>query len=429
MGARRSRHLLAAAAVLLAGAVLAGAGATQTPQPPTPAPDAAAAPAVETPQIARGRYLAVLGDCAGCHDRPGGAPYSGGVALNTPFGVIYSANITADRDSGIGSWSADDFWNAMHRGVRKGGAKLYPAFPYAYYTHVSRAESDALYAYLRSVPAASYRPPANRLPFPLNMRVMVTFWDWLYFKPDAPVDPGPGAHIVQGLGHCGACHTPKTFLGGDKTDRAFQGGKLDNWFAPAINADARRGLGAWSGPDVVEYLKTGRNERANASASMADVIIHSTSQMNDADLQAVAAYLKARPAPSPASPPRPDPKVMAMGQAIYVDQCSACHKVDGTGVPRAFPPLGGAAVTQSDDPTTIVRFILSGTQTVATDARPTQFSMPAYGWKLDDREIAAVATYVRNSWGNAASAVRPGEVGGLRRKVAAHPIRKPSAKI
>ena len=192
----------------------------------------------EAPQVATGRYLAIVGDCAGCHNRPGGAPYAGGVPLSISFGKIYSANITPDRDTGIGAWSADDFWNAMHKGVRPDGAHLYPAFPYAYFTHISRAESDALFAYFRTVPAVSYRPPANTLPFPLNIRFVVTFWNWLYFKADDTPGAGqdPGEHIVKGLGHCGGCHTPKTVLFGDKANQALQGGKLDNWLAPALTA-------------------------------------------------------------------------------------------------------------------------------------------------------------------------------------------------
>jgi mono/diheme cytochrome c family protein len=373
----------------------------------------------------------VLGDCEGCHDRPGAAPYAGGLPLRTPFGTIYSANLTQDRETGIGAWTAEDFWNAMHNGVRRGGAKLYPAFPYPYFTHITRQESDALYAYYRTVQPVSYRPPPNQLPFPLNLRFMVGFWNALYFKPDKAPSTGPtaGQHIVEGLGHCGACHTPKTFLGGDKLDHALEGGRLDNWAAPAINADPRRGLGAWSTAEVAEYLKTGRNDRANGSASMADVIRYSTSRISDQDLAAIGDYLRGHPTRAPAAAAvHPDPKVMAAGEAIYVDECSACHAVDGKAQPGLFPPLPGAGVTQSTDPTTVIRFILSGTQTVATDAKPTPFSMPSYGWKLSDAQIAAVATYVRNSWGNVAPAVRPSDVTKLRRDVG-KPVQKPSARI
>jgi mono/diheme cytochrome c family protein len=421
---------VSAAAILVARPVTIGAQEAPPAAAVGPAVAASAAATPENAQVAQGRYLAVVGDCEGCHDRPGGAPYAGGLPLNTPFGTIYTANITQDRQTGIGSWTADDFWKAMHTGVRPNGAKLYPAFPYPYFTHATRAESDALYAYFRTLPAVSYQPPPNKLPFPLNIRFLVTFWNALYFKPDtAPtVGPSSGQHIVQGLGHCGACHTPKTFLGGDQAGHELEGGKLDNWFAPALNADLRTGLGAWSTPEVAEYLKTGRNSRANGSASMADVIHYSTSQMSDADLAAVGDYLRAHPAPLVPTTSKPDAKVMAAGEAIYVDECSACHAVDGKAAPAYFPPLPGAAVTQQTDPTTVIRFILSGTQTVATDARPTPLSMPSYGWKLNDAEVAAVATYVRNSWGNAAAPVSASDVAKLRRKVA-KPVQKPSATV
>jgi mono/diheme cytochrome c family protein len=435
MALRGIRGLMAVT-TLLAGSFLSSRASPQVevlakpaelPQVAAPTPAAG-----ESPQVATGRYLAVLGDCQGCHDRPGGAHMAGGLPLNTPFGVIYTANLTPDRETGIGAWSSEDFWNAMHRGVRRDGAKLYPAFPYPYFTHITRAESDALYAYLRSVPAVEYRPPANKLPFPLNIRAVVTVWNWMNFREDNNPNAGggdPGGHIVQGLGHCGACHTPKTFLGGDKKGQALQGGRLDNWFAPALNSDSRRGLGAWSTADVVEYLKTSRNAHANASGSMAAVVEYSTSLMNETDLAAVATYLKAQPAAPTRAAAAPDAKVMTVGAAIYADQCAACHKTDGSGVPRMFPPLKGAAVTQSDDATTAVRFILAGTQTATTDKRPTAASMPAYAWKLNDAQIAAVSTFIRNSWGNSAPAVRPSDVAGLRKRVAAHPVRKPSATV
>jgi mono/diheme cytochrome c family protein len=417
-------------------AVILAAAATAFPVALGAQQLAAPGPVADSPQIAPevtlGHILAIQGDCEGCHNRPGGPPYAGGLPLATPFGTIYTANITQDRETGIGGWTADQFWNAMHNGVRADGAKLYPAFPYPYFTHITRTESDALYAYFRTVPAVSYRPPPNRLPFPLNIRLLVGVWNALYFKPDKAPTTGPttGQHIVQGLGHCGACHTPKTFLAGDKPGHEFEGGKLDNWFAPALDADVRRGLGAWSDADVVEYLKSGRNSHANASASMADVVRNSTSLMSEADLTAIAAYLRAQPSHAIEPPkPEPDPKVMAAGQAIYVDECSACHAVDGKAAPTYFPPLPGAAVTQSTDPTTVIRFILSGTQTVATDARPTPLSMPSYGWKLTDAQVAAVATYVRNSWGNSAPIVRASDVAKLRRKVARTPVQKPSARV
>ncbi len=416
-----------ALAASLAGLVLTAPGASQTPAPPV-----VSAPS----QIEQGRYLVILGDCESCHDRPGGQRLAGGLPLNTPFGVIYSANITPDRNTGIGAWSEADFYRAMHEGKDDQNVHLYPAFPYPYFTRMSRADVDAMRAYLMTQAAASYRPPTNRLPFPISIRALVGFWNWLYFKP-GDFQPTPahsaawnrGAYIVNGPGHCAGCHTPKSFLGGDQQQRFLQGGVLDNWFAPDLNGDAHGGLAEWTAGDITEFLKTGRNARSSASGAMSDVIVHSTSQMTDADLAAVATYLKSLAATKPAPVPiNPEPGVMQAGEALYVDNCAACHKADGSGSPRLFPPLRANSNVQSSDPTTINHFILTGTQTAATDARPTPFAMPTFAWKLTDREIADVATYVRNSWGNTAPAVSAGDVAKLRGKVAAHPVRKPTTK-
>lgn len=415
-----------ALAAALVGVALTAPGASQT-SPPAPVP---AAPS----QVDRGRYLAVLGDCESCHDRPGGQKLAGGLPLNTPFGIIYSANITPDRDTGIGGWSEADFYRAMHEGRDDQKTHLYPAFPYPYFTRMSRADVDAIRAYLMTQPTASYRPPTNRLPFPLTIRALIGFWNWLYFKPgdfQATAGQSPqwnrGAYIVNGAGHCAACHTPKSFLGGDQQARFLQGGLLDNWFAPNLNGDARDGLADWTAADITEFLKTGRNTRTSASGAMSDVIAHSTSQMTDADLAAVAAYLKSLPAAKPApAASNPDPAAMRAGEALYVDNCAACHRADGAGVPREFPPLRGNSNVQSADPTTIDHFMLTGTQATATDARPTALAMPSFAWKLSNREIADIATYIRNSWGNSAPPVSASQVGKLRDKVAAHPIRKPS---
>ncbi len=223
--------------------------------------------------------------------------------------------------------------------------------------------------------------------------------------------------FVTGPGHCGACHTPKNFLSGDEYDKALQGGLLDNWLAPNLNGDAHGGLAAWSEADIVEFLKTGRNAKASAGASMTLVIQHSTSNMGEQDLGAIATYIKSLPAALP--PPSPsslDPRAMAAGAAIYRDACAACHRADGQGVSQAFPSLAGDALLQSRDPTTINRYILSGTPTATTPAKPTPLAMPAFAWKLSDQQIADVATYIRNSWGNIAPPVSPGQVAGLRRK-------------
>ena len=415
---RRAAIALAFGALALAGAsVTLGQG--EGAQPP---PD----------ELARGHYLAILGDCAGCHTRPGGAEMAGGLPLSTSFGVIYSANITSDRSAGIGGWTEPQFYQAMHTGKDDQGAHLYPAFPYPYFTRMPRTDVDALWAYLRTVPASSQKPPPNKLGFPYNIRALIAVWNWLYLKPgdfqpsaDRDAAWNRGAYIVTGPGHCGACHSPKGLLGGDDYKRALQGGLIDNWYAPDLTSSPHGGLADWTRADIAEFLKTGRNQRAGAAASMAPVVQHSTSQMNDADLGDVAEYLKSLPAARQASAERIDPGVMAAGAAIYRDQCSACHQADGSGVSREFPTLAGSALLQSQDPTTVDRYILTGTQVATTAARPTNFAMPAFAWKLSDGQIADVATYVRNSWGNVAPTVSAGQVAKLRRAVASQSTRPP----
>ena len=405
--------LTASALALGLGLAFASHGMGQ-PAPP-------AAPAASASLVARGRYLATAGDCVDCHTKPGGPAFAGGRAIPTPFGTLESANLTP---GGIGDWTPDQFYRALHTGVDDEGKHLYPAFPYTYYTRVHRADSDAILAYLKTLPAVLGPEPRNSLPFPLNIRALVGIWNALYLrKGELGSDPqhtpewNRGAYLVEGLGHCGACHTPKDMLGGDLTTRRYRGGVLDNWAAADLTGDPRRGLGSWTVADIVEYLKTGRNAHSAATGPMGEVVAYSTSQLNDADLQAMAVYLKSF-AGSPATPPAaPAPADLRAGEAIFVDQCSACHKADGSGEPRFSPPLPADANAQQAEPATLVRIILEGARTVPTAARPTPLAMPAYGWKLDDAEVAAVATYVRNSWGNRAPPVTVGAVAKLRRRL------------
>lgn len=409
--------ILAIAAGLGARAVLA-----QTP-PPQPAvtastPDAAL--------IARGRYIAVLGDCEDCHTVKGQAPFAGGRPLQTPFGTILSANITPDRATGIGNWTADQFYRALHQGIDDAGNHLYPAFPYNYYTLVSRADTDALFAYMKSIPPVSHRFQRNQLPFPFNIRPLMAVWDWLFLKvgeyrldPMRPAQWNRGAYLVNGLGHCGACHTPGNFLGAPKQDQFLQGGTFAQWFAPDLTPNRRTGLGAWSHDDALRFLKTGRNPHAAAAAEMGEVVNFSTSQTSDADLEAILDYIgdqRASPAPAAGNIAA---NQMRDGEAIYVDSCSACHAQNGEGVPQFFPPLRGDANLQQRDPTTTVHFILTGIQSTPTQAWPTGFSMPAYAWKLTDGEVAAVENYIRNAWGNSAPAISAGDVASLRGKLVA----------
>ena len=387
-----------------------------------------AADAISSDPVARGRYLVDAGDCQACHTNPGGAPFAGARPIGTPFGIIYSANITPDAKTGIGSWTADQFYEALHKGVRADGARLYPAFPYPHFTQLTRADADAVRSYLATVPPILQVKPSNRLPFPLNLRFVMRIWNALYFRPGA-FQPDPakseawnrGAYLVQGPGHCGACHTPMNFLGAEKADRAFQGGKLEGWVTLNLTGAERQGLASWSQADLIEYLRTGRNARAAASGSMSEVIYDSTSRMSDRDLEAIAIYLKALPGVGSPSRAPADVAALRAGEAIYVDTCAACHKADGEGTPRFFPPLKGDASLQAKDPGTVVRIILTGTRSVPTPGKPTPLAMPGFAWKFDDQQIASVASYVRNSWNNAAPAVSAAQVGKLRRRYAQGP--------
>jgi mono/diheme cytochrome c family protein len=375
-------------------------------------------------QQSRGQYLVAAGDCMSCHLREGGEPFAGGLGLNTPFGAIYTSNITPDRETGIGAWTSDQFYRAMHDGKGAHDENLYPAFPYPWFRRASRADDDAIFAYLMTLPAVSYTPPKNDLPFPFSIRSSVGAWNLLFLDAhNFQADPGQsaewnrGAYLVNGLGHCGACHTPKNSFGADKSKQKFHGGKLDNWVAPDLTGNTRSGLGAWSVEDIAEYLATGRNARAAAGGAMADVITYSTSLLNDADRHAIAVYLKSQPA-SPMTPlSAPDPGALRRGAEVYSDACSSCHLEQGVGQSRVFPPLGEDAMLQQSDPTGLEHLILAGTRIGISASRPSPLSMPSFAWKLTDQEIADVSTFIRNSWGNQAAAVPASSVSDLRKKL------------
>jgi mono/diheme cytochrome c family protein len=367
--------------------------------------------------LKRGKALTDAGDCVACHTAEKGKPFAGGRPVETPFGTIYSANITPDTATGIGNWTSDDFYRAMHEGVDPAGHRLYPAFPYPYFTKLTREDVEAIRVYLRTLDPVKNTPRANDLIWPLNYRVFLRGWNWMFFDAGtfAP-DPhksavwNRGAYLVEGPGHCGACHTPKNIFGADKKDQRLAGGQLQNWFAPRITNAARRGIGSWQKDEIVEYLKTGRNAHSGATGLMAEVVADSTSKMSKEDLEAIATYLKDTPGSNEGSSDKPSAAVMPAGEAIFKDSCAGCHQSNGEGVGRMFPPLKANANAQSADPTTVLRVILNGAQTVATDARPTPVAMPAYRWKLSDAQIAAVASYVRNAWGNSAPAVSKDDV-------------------
>jgi mono/diheme cytochrome c family protein len=371
-------------------------------------------------QIERGRYLTIAGDCASCHTVPGsGQPFAGGRPIETPFGVVVGANITPDRETGIGAWSDEVFLSALREGKGHGGLLLYPAMPYPYYTKVTERDGLAIRAYLNTVRPVRNAVVSNKLPFPFDVREEMTVWNSLYFKsgefkPDATksAEWNRGAYLVEGLGHCGACHTPKSTLGGDDQAHALQGYALQGWFAPNITNDNERGLGGWSVCDIVSYLKAGHNAITASTGIMAEEITLSSSRMTDADLRAIATYLKDLPGQTsaPAAAVSPSDPTMAAGGAIYADECSACHGMDGKGVPYLFPSLAGSPNVRSIDPTSLVRVLLEGARSVATASEPTGPGMPSFAWKLNDDEAAAVLTYIRNSWGSSTPAVDASEV-------------------
>ena len=374
-------------------------------------------------QIEKGRYLATVADCAACHTLPeGGKPYAGGRPIETPFGNIVSANITPDHETGIGAWSDAQFDDAVRRGIRPGGQRLYPAMPYPAYTKMPRDDVLAIRAYLQSIAPVRNAVDRNTLPFPLNIRTSMLGWDWMFFTPgELKLDPrkpaewNRGRYLVEGLGHCTSCHTRKNVLGADKSSGYLQGSSIQGWFAPDLTNDKRTGLGRWSIEDVITYLKTGHNRTSTATGPMAEEISHSSSKWNDDDLKAAALYLKSLPERKDnAEKVAANDPAMVAGQAIYRDQCSACHMIDGKGIPQLFPSLADAPSVRSGDPASLIRVILRGARSVATETEPTGPGMPSFSWQLTDEQIAAVATYVRNAWPPVAEPVSAAEVSKAR---------------
>jgi mono/diheme cytochrome c family protein len=373
------------------------------------------------PDIAKGRYLTIAGDCTACHTNPGSPAFAGGRPIPTPFGTVVAPNVTPDVATGIGAWTDDQFVAAVRNGIGRDGANLYPAMPYTYYTRATRNDILAIRAYLATVPAVKNEVHSNELPFPFNIRTGMTGWNELFFNP-GPFKPvagkgalwNRGAYLVEGLAHCGMCHTPKNKLGGDETSHTFQGYTYQGWFAPNITNDTRLGLGNWSIDDIVTYLKTGHNRFGAASGPMAEEISDSSALLSGADLRAIATYLKDQPGEPPEAVPQPDQAVMKEGAAIYADECSACHAPKGEGSNALFPMLAGSPSVQSKDPTSLIRVVLQGARSVATPGAPTAPAMPSFGWVFNNDEVAAVTTYLRNAWGNAAPVVTAGAVADAR---------------
>jgi mono/diheme cytochrome c family protein len=386
-------------------------------------------------EIARGQYLVRAGDCAFCHTDNNGKPFAGGRAIPTPFGVIYSVNITPDRGTGIGAWTEQEFYKAMHAGISSDGSHLYPAFPYPWFTKVTRADVDAIKAYLDTLTPVIQKDKANQLPWYLSWRGELFGWNILYLgKGEYKINTARsaewnrGAYLVEGLAHCGACHTPDNWLGGPKHSAPYEGGHAGlHWYAPGLGGNLRDGVGGWSAAEIAEYLKTGANAKSASAGPMSDVVTNSTQYLSDADLNAIALYLKDRPnAPTKSAPATHalGTDALARGQALYIDNCTGCHMPDGRGIVDVFPPLTGSAAIQADNPGTVIHVVLEGARMAAPSSKPTGLAMPGFGWKLDDREIADVVNYSRHAWGNLAPSVDSGAVAAVRKDI--QPADRPS---
>ena len=409
---------------------------------------AQAAPASQE-LVQRGAYLARAGDCIACHTAPEGRPFAGGVPLNTPIGMIYSTNITPDLETGIGRYSMDDFVKVMREGVAKDGHRLYPAMPYTSYARLSQEDLLALYAYFMQGMEPVHNPNhPTQLSWPLSMRSLMAVWNALYLKkgeyatdPNKSASWNRGAYLVQGLGHCGGCHTPRGVLsqekaGSEKDGRQYlAGATLDNWHASPLTGDRETGLHAWSKDEIVEFLRTGRTARVAALGVMAEVVGKSTQYLTDQDLMAIAEYLKSLPPSNDEGRGNADSAMQAgaasaatralragdtgmRGSRVYLDNCNACHRSDGSGANRTFPNLVKNEAVNAKDPITLIHIVLAGASMPLTQTAPSAFAMPDLGWRLSDAEVADVLTFVRGSWGNHAVAVNRDEVGRVRKALA-----------
>jgi mono/diheme cytochrome c family protein len=410
-------------------------------EPDLTSPATAAAP--DSAMVQRGAYLARAGNCMTCHTARGGASYAGGRGIVTPFGTVYTSNLTPDDATGIGSWSPTHFWRAMHNGRSKDGRLLYPAFPYTNYTQVTREDSDALLAYLKSLTPVAQANQAHAIRFPYQSQAALAVWRALYFspgtyKPDATRNAAwnRGAYLVNGLGHCSACHTARNALGA--TDGLNLAGGLipiQNWYAPSLTSPHEAGVGDWSEQDIVRLLKDGVSPRAAVNGPMTEVVLGSTQYLNPQDLSAMAQFLKSLQAtvvPGANTPPTnaSDSAVMttspttpvaavpsaaaARGAQLYEQHCAQCHGDNGKGVPNAYPALAGNRAVLMSQTSNLVQVVLNGGYAPATQGNPRPFGMPPFVLVLDDSDIAAVLTHVRSSWGNQASMVSPLEVNRIR---------------
>jgi mono/diheme cytochrome c family protein len=395
-------------------------------------PGAPAQPRTEdrSQRIAHGEYLVRAGDCIACHTVNGGEPYAGGVAMQTPFGTLFAPNITFDTETGIGKWTAADFWQALHEGRGKDGMLLYPAFPYTNYTKITRADADDMFAYMQTIKPVRKPSRPHEMAFPYNQRKLLVGWRALYFRmgetasdPTQAEEWNRGAYLVTGLGHCDACHSARNVLGAVANDNATAGGliPIQNWYAPSLNSDRETGLGDWDIAEVVDLLKTGVSARGAVFGPMATVVHDSLQYLTEADIRAMAVYLKSQTQVGEPSEPaqiRVDEKqteaLVKQGARIYEKFCADCHQRNGTGVPRIYPPLVNNEAIVMPYPINAIRIVVNGGFPPSTQGNPRPYGMPPFGQDLTDQEIAAVVSFIRQSWGNHAPAVSPAEVASAR---------------
>ncbi|WP_115718828.1 cytochrome c [Gallaecimonas mangrovi] len=392
--------------------------------------------------VHKGEYLSRAGDCIACHTKEGGEAFAGGKAIASPFGNIYSTNITPSKTAGIGNYSYEQFEQALRHGRRADGAFLYPAMPYPDYALLTDDDVKALYAYfMHGVKAVDTKAPKTDLSFPFSQRWGIRFWNWTFtdsdsFKPDASKSPefNRGAYLVEGPGHCGSCHSPRGFAYQEKgytsqDDDFLTGGDVGIWHAPSIRGGKGGGLEGWSVADITDYLASGRNRHTAVVGEMTSVIEHSMSYMSKADLTAMATYLKALPGQGNAIS---DDKAATdktakllnsakvgkdSGERLYLDNCGACHFTRGEGGARIFPVLNGNSLVNAEDPSGLIHVILAGSRMPSTKAGPEAVAMPGFGWRLSDEETAKLATFLRQAWSNKAGSVSASDVAKVRKTI------------
>ncbi len=374
--------------------------------------------------IERGAYLARAGNCMACHTERGGTPYAGGRGIDTPFGTVYAGNLTPDATHGLGGWSARDFWRALHHGRSRDGRLLYPAFPYANYTQVTREDADALFAFLQSLQPAAQPARAHEVRWPFNTQPALAVWRALYFSP-ARFEPDParsaewnrGAYLVRGLGHCAACHSARNALGAS-SPLDLAGGliPMQNWYAPSLNSPTEAGVSRWPLEDVVALLQVGTSPRGTVQGPMAEVVLHSTQHLSAADLRAMAVFLTALPErPSELeAKPLTRTRLSEEGGQLYSQHCAQCHGERGEGVAGAYPALAGNRAVTMASPVNLVQVVLYGGYPPATAGNPRPYGMPPFVMDLSDAEIASVLSHIRGSWGNQAAEVQAVDVNRAR---------------